>query len=383
MCVTGPSNQLDVDNRPSVGLGVTGPYATVGLGYAPIFSLRSALDDNERSRTILHTGFANVTVAGSQLSLTLGVSGSLGTQSFATLVLPVNDPTARPDPMVSRLDFIPTVQTVEVLTETSTLSLGYMWNHRWHSSASAGYTISGGRGEDAQRLIPQQKTVHADLGTDYAVSHVDRVSASVGVSQMHLSNGNEFIGMPVSGSWSHTFSATSSGQLNGGINATKSATGSLCEPGAPQLPGTVGPGMCTRVLSVYPTTGASFSDVLLRQQGLGVTLGLGMSLSPVVTSLTGELQERAQGTAGVTTTILEHTTITASFDGAGTFPPNDNEVRVLGAGVTFSHTLDKLVDVTAGYRSAWQESRDPRVGTLPRQWSAFLGLNVRAPAVAF
>jgi hypothetical protein len=373
---------VDLDNRPAIQLGLTMPEVNVSLGYAPIFSVRSAFDDRQRTSLVLHSGYLTAGYGTHRFQVSLGVSGTLGTQSFTRLITAPVNPAAPVDPTRSQIDFLPPVQAVDVLTTTVGGGVGYQWSHRWNSTLSAAYSVAGGRGEEAQALLPQSKVISAGVSTGFAATPIDQLTSNLTGTNTRTSNNNEYTGLQLGVSWGHRLSPTAASQLTLGTSAYRAVNGLGCSDAGAAMAPTMAI-VCTRETTVYPTAAGALSMGLLRERDFNVGLGLGASVVPAVTALTGRLQQRVQGTATVSATILEDSTVALSFDSAQTVPRDEHEVRVIGVGITVGHRLSKLVDVTAGYRTAWQQSNDPALGELPQQWSAFLGLSLRAPPLAF
>jgi hypothetical protein len=363
----GHGTEYDVEGAPLLDLSLRSGRDELALGYSPTFTLRSAFRDEQRAFTILHNAFGRFVLAGPQWRLTLGQTLSFGDLSFATLRTPISlDPAAPRDPTAPRIDLIPTDRFVAVLSETTSAQFALDWTRRLRSALGASYSISGGRGARAQMLMPRIKTATAELTTDYDLGHGDALGAGSTLSNIRTSNGHEYWLLGLFGRANHQFSTGLSGQLILG------ATGVRREDELHRTHTTV-----------EPTGAATLTIEFVHERDLAASLALGASLAPAVTGLTGELQQRAQGS---TTFLLQidEVRFSATADASQTLPADDpHAARIIGAAAGVTYTPAPFIDLVAEYRSAWQSAHDPMIASLPRQWIASVGVTLRAPTVHF
>jgi hypothetical protein len=360
---------IDVENGAMAVATLAWAPAHARLGYGPQYTLVDAFDERERARILMQTGFAGVSFGGRGYALSLNATGSLGSQSFSRLVSAPADPQAAPDPAAARVDFLPrNNEPLPISSLSGGATLSCQWSGRWSSAWSAMYSVSGGRGAEAQAVLPQQRTATAGVSTTYAASHTDQVSGSLEAVNTRTSNGLDYSGLGVTLGWSVRLAPRSGLRLSAGAIGGRQRQ----------------PDMPVARFTMEGTASGVVTSELLRARDLLVSLSLGASVAPQVASLTGTRQQRTQGAGTVTAQLFRRTTVAATVDATQTLPLEDpHEARILGAGLAVSQRAGDLVDLVAGYRSAWQQSRDPFIASLPRQWFAYIGLALRTPTLAF
>jgi hypothetical protein len=227
-------------------------------------------------------------------------------------------------------------------------------------------------------VLPQQKTANAEASLEHDLAPGQTGKLSLVADNIRTSNGQgqgvDYTALGLRLGWGRTLVRGATlflqGGVVGGLHERQGGDGAMGPPG--------------RSTIFHPTAAANLSLPLVRSRGLEVSLGWGAGLSPQVTSLSGEVQQRVEGATTLSVRILERTTAAATCDVVQTLPIDDpREARLVGAGLNVAHKVAELVDLNAGYRSAWQHSRDPSVGSLPRQWFAYLGVSLRAPPLKF
>jgi hypothetical protein len=362
---TGPT-AYDLDAAPSAALAMDFGRTEASFGYTPLFTARNAFDDVNRVTLVLHSGYAGVVHAGRGYRLSLTQGGAIGTQSFTTLVTTPINPSAMPSPTMSRIDVLPPVQTVRTMSSSTVASLGYDLTGRLRSSLSASYTIAGGLGATAQMTLPQNKTAGAFLELDYRLSRAHQFGTGLNFTSTAMSNGFEYLVLAVPLEWTYQLRAGSQLSAGTGVMGIR----------------TIEPFRTPRYTLAITGQGAGSTD-LYRKRGMALTAAVGASIAPAVTALTGVMQQRLSGTAALVFT-WQRLTVTVNGDGSQSIPTDDpSSYRILGIGASASYSPFELMDLSTGYRSAWQTAQDPRIPSLPRQWNAYVALTLRAPPVRF
>jgi hypothetical protein len=356
--------EYDLSGSPSVQLALREGRLDFSLGYTPFFTLRAIGDPVDQATLLMHNGSGSVGYRGPGYHLLLSEGVAYGTQSFLTLRTTPLDPNAPKDPTAANIELIPTAQTLRTFSEATTFTGVYEWSRRWRSSALATYAITGGLGAAAEQFVPQQRMASVGLSNDYLVTHDDHFSMGATVADVHVSNGYTHLTGAIELGWAHQFTPRLAGQLFGGGFAARTTSRDF-----------------TPYYLLTLTTGGSGTAQLIRRGKMALAANAGVAVAPQVNYLTGLLQQRVQGTAGLTLRI-DRFSAGVNGDVAQTFPVSDPQaVRIVGAGANASYSVTRWLDLTASYRSAWQESHDPRIVSLPRQWSAVLGVAVRPPPI--
>lgn len=371
-----PIADFDVELTPMVALTLSSGEAgrtSLTVGYAPNFTRRS-LFRPEETTLILHNAFASIAVGGADWRVNLAQSFSLGTQSFSRLTTSPVNPNAPPTPTAPRIDLIPTVETVKIFSESTSLGLSYDWTRRWTSSMAASYGISGGWGATSRMTLPRQKIMTGTLTLDYLFTRRDRFGGMANAANVKISGGpmeiaaltgDDYWSFTAGATWHHQFSTTSSGQLMVGTVALRSV-----------------PVYGDRYVPLL-TVAASGNLELIKFRKFITVLTMGAALVPAVNALNGIMQQRAQGTGSLVTTI-DRLSISVNGDVAQSIPPGHKYAyRIVGAGASVTYRPALWIDVGADYRSAWQSANDPRVASLPRLWSASIFATLRGPPLRF
>lgn len=364
----------DLDLSSGLGGTVTEGRFNLSLGYAPLLTLRD-VNAEQRSSLVMHTGYLSMGYAEREWSLSLSQSFSVGTTSFRGLrTTPVN-PMVMPNPMTSRVDLVPGVETAKIFNESTSGSFGYRWDPRVSSTLTGGYSITGGSGS-SQVAYPQMRFASAGLGSSYTMSSVDTVGAQLDSARVSTRGGTMraaanqpvtrspdhlYYTLSLAATWSHRFSTISGMSLSGGAAGYTTTT----------------PGF-TPYYSLALTGGGAVDTQLVRGRGYTISTGLGMYLGPALNPLAATMQQRATGTGRISLTMRRFS-LNANGDGTQTFPRSDpGATRLFSAGIGANYTPFELVDVLAEYRSTWQTVAST---SIPRLWVVFVGIGVRAPPI--
>jgi hypothetical protein len=366
--LVGPGSEQDVDQNPALGLAITsGKYLGLSLAYTPLISIHDVSRPDERATTFLHNGSVALMMSGSDYHLSLSQRASFGTQSFATLQPPAIDPNAPVNPTMPHLELIPAVQTAPIVSLGSRAGFDYNWNRQWQSGLSAFYSVSGGRGAEAQKTLPLVKSYGAAATTGVVLSRDDRMGVNVNVGKSEtsgLQHGN-YVTLMASMGWSHQFWRGFSGQLTLGGYGDRSTN----------------PGFTPRY--TLSTTGLlALSVDFVRQRNFAIWAAVGGSVVPAINQLTGALERRFQGTGGLFAQV-DQLTFNVGGDVTESLPQSDPQaVRLFGFNGGVRYLPSPLITISAEYRTAWQSARDPLLSR-GQVWSALVGVALRAPPTKF
>ena len=356
------STGYDVDLGTGIGVSLTEARFNLSLGYGPNLTLRDVAGD-QRTSQVMHGAYLSSGYAGRGYSLTLSESLSFGTTSFRGLRTAPLDPMAMPNPMTSRVELVPGVETVKVFNESTRGTFNYKWDPRVDSTLGAGYSITGGSGSNTQVVYPQIRTASAETSTGYNMSGYDSTGLSLSFSRTTTHGGTTQAGPTapamrspdylyysagLSLSWAHRFSTVTTSSLSVGAAGYNTR-----QPGF------------TDYYSLALTGGGNIDALLVRGPGYTLTGGLGGSVGPQVNQLGGQMQRRASGT-GRTNLALGDFSINANGDVAQTIPTSDPAaIRLISVRVGASWAPARLVDVNAEYRNTWQTVNG---ASIPRLW---------------
>jgi hypothetical protein len=367
----------DVDVIPGAGVSANEGRLNVSLGYAPMFNFRNVGSGNEDT-IVLHNGYFRLGYDERGFNVALTQSASLGTMAFRGLRVAPIDPKAPPDPTVSRVDPVPVNQVQRVMNLSTGLSAGYRWDARLNSGASGYYSVGGGWGAEARKTLAQIRTIGGGISTSYQLTGTDSTGADLNASDIRTHGGLlqvdatgqpvpspdfEYMTLNLNLNWRHRFSALSTGSLSGGAYGYSSTP-----PGR------------TRLYTVAIAASGSYDTQLAREGRWVFSGGAGAGVGPTVNSLSGQIQQRVQGSGRLTASLME-LSITAIADGTQSFPVDDPQaIRVVGVGVGAGYAVTKFMDLGLDYRNAWQSTP---VSPVTHMWTAFLTMSLRAPPVRF
>jgi len=356
---------LDLETTPSVVVKLDWPKSNVAVGYGPQFLVRDVFEDPQRS--LLHVGYASYGHSGPRYHFSLTEAVSYGTQSMLTLGF-LAPPQAMPAPSAAPpLNQLRRNQPVNVASESTSATLEYAWSHRWLSTFTASYGIAGGRDAESRQTLPRTRTTAVGSSLDYKLGRHDQLDSGVGLNHSLVSTGYDNWTVALSETWKHKLTKELASAVGAGIGwyTSKDAKG-------------------IRNSGVFPvaTAGLEGTWILTRRRSYAVTLQAGSSITPTVNMYTGTLQQRAQvgSTVGI---VGKKSALSFTLYGARAIPLSsaDDSVTTIGAGLLATHNPAKFMQISAGYRNAWQVSSGP--DTIPQLWIAFVALTLYAPPVHF
>jgi len=359
---------LDLETTPAATVRLDWAKSNVAVGYGPRFMIRDFFEDRES--LLLHGAYASYGQSGPRYHLTLTEAVSYGTQSMITLAfLAPPQVTGAPNaaPPVNQLG---PVETVKVASEATAATLEYAWSHRWASTFTASYGFSGGADPVERTKLPRIRTANAGATLDYALGKHDGLGTGVGVSRSLVSTGSNTWTAIVEETWRH--------KLNKELTSAVSAGFGWFSAQDPQG---------TRTSGLFPVASVELDGawIILRRRSYAVTLQAGSSITPVVNMYTGTLQQRAQvnSTLGIQG---KKSSLSFTLSAARALPLSEadlDSVSLIGAGILATHNPAKFMQISAGYRNAWQVASGGQGNTYPQLWTAFVGLTLYAPPVRF
>jgi hypothetical protein len=367
----------DIDVIPGAGVSANEGRLALSLGYAPAFNFRNVGTANQDT-IVLHTGYLRLGYDQRGFAISLTQSASLGTMAYRGLRAAPVDPKTPPNQMMSHVDLVPVNEVQRVLNETTSLSASYRWDPRLSSGMGAWYSIGGGWGSAAQTTLPQIRTAGGNISSSYQITAADASSLDLGSSNIRTHGGilqvdatgqpvpapdYEYWTLSLTTDWRHRFSPLSMGSLSVGAYGYSTV-----------------PTGRTRLFTLAISGGGSYDTQLAREGRWVFSGGVGAGVGPTVNTLTGQIQQRVQGSGRVTASMQE-LSLTASADGTQSFPTDSPQAtRLVGVGVGAGYTVTRYMDLSVDYRNAWQTSN---VSPVTHIWTAFLTMSLRAPPVRF
>jgi hypothetical protein len=366
--------EFDLNTVPALGITLQDGRHGFSGGYAPDLTFRSLLHPEDRKLLTLHRAYLGYAYGGPGYTISLNQSASVGNQTYWALRTTPIDPNIKIDPTVPRIDLLPAAATLRVFNESTAASLDYRWSARWNSQFSANYAISGGLDHISRLVLPQQRIGTGGVAAGYLATKADNVGAGITASNIHTSLGTEYWTLALQGSWNHRFAADVSGSLSVGAMGART-------------PVATGPADYT--VNLLGTASGNVGLYKGRRTSLG--LGFGGGLTSGVGTYNGLLQQRVQGSAGLTA-VVGPLGAAANVDASQTLPPDDpNATRIIGAGGGLNYTPAPFISFYADYRSAWQHANIPMNATgpqaqlinIPYTWFLSFGVSLHAPAYRF
>jgi hypothetical protein len=390
---------IDLNTMPAGEMTFLFRHSAFSFGYGPLLTLQDAFRP-ESTFLYLHAAHATYGRSWRRYQLSLAENVTLGEKNFSNLTSLTAPPaatapsataapgatgaagaTAAPGaaPMPGAMpgammasttspsgQLQPANRPLWIFTENTTAALGHAISHRTSISFSVGYGVSGGLREEDRQYLVQQRSETAGLTLGYRLSTRDGLGATGGVTRTETSNGFEHLVVIESGTYTHAINRRLTGNIGAGVAQDWSR--------GPDGKWTFTP---------YPTASAGLTGELYayRRRSYTLTVSFGSTLAPSVNPITGELRETLSGGLNVLW-AGSRTTVSGTMSAAQTFPVDDTSARFVGLGLVASHKLGALVDVSAGYATALQISQDARL-SFSRQWVAFAGITIRAPAISF
>ncbi|MET0340714.1 MAG: hypothetical protein ABW252_06915 [Polyangiales bacterium] len=367
----GETPAFDLDTAPEVSGTLAFRRTQLRADYAPRLTLRDVPED-DRAIYTLHNAAAAIRHVTPRFSLALGQTLSIGRQYFSNLgVLGIpaqtgTGETAVPTDSVTAtgVSLLPGVRSLRMWSQQSLASVAYQWTPRWSTELRGSYLIAGGRGEVEQLLQPRRREGNAAFGLGYRISRRQLFSSVATFSRVLISNGFEHWLAGVGEDWDMQWSRTLRSSVNvGGVwRRTERPDG-------------------TEKTSFVPDAGAGLSYEAARGT-YNLTLDANGAVSPLINTLTGELQLAGRGQlAG---NLRWHdTSCSLSVDAYQTIPPNrDLATRLIGGGLIVGQLLTTWLSIGGAARLQHQRLEGSTL-TLPLQWALSASLRAEVPTLYF
>jgi hypothetical protein len=373
---------LDLNTTPRAELRFYGSQSSFNLGYSPSFAWLDVTRDGELA--ILHSANAVFAWSTRRLRLSLGVTGSIGRQSFLALTQsPVTAPTTSdtaPPPTTgapadgsdtpaptSASPFFPQQEIVYTGSLSGWLGMSYELSRRWSISSRIGYEVSGGLG-DSEQSIPLRRGPTADASAGYRWTRRDTLTTSLAAAQIVVpSRGSRFTSISALEDWSHRFARRTQGNVGAGATYLRSRdTGNSEADNSLLASGVIG----------FTQGWLVERDALVAFIARGA---LGTEYNPVL----GVVNQRVNGEAGLSWTNGP-ASVACSGQVSQSLPLDALDAALAyGASVTGGYQLADPVALSIG--GGWTHQVLPSqvvVTTIsPDQWRAFVALSLVAPVL--
>jgi hypothetical protein len=349
----GPAS-VDVETVITGGLTLRSRRFRFALGYSPHLTIWD-VGTAAAQPTVAHTGQARAEWIGRRARLSLEEVGSYGGMNLA-----VSSPSPGPEGQPPSAGLVPSSQILQFASSTTTLAAG-LTLQRWTFAARAGYQISGGADADARRTLPLLAGPFGEASAGYALSRVDHAVATLTASETTALSGPEAVLVDASLSDRHRWSGATETWLTAGVSGGRMTIAPLASPSS----------------AAYPVAEIG---VARRVVALGrVSVQASARLAPIISPLTGLIDERAQVSLGESYQ-RERFTTGASLNASRSVPASGPfATSVFNGQLGAGYGVTKLVAFDAGVRGIWQ--RQEATGATLSMATLFIGVTLRAPPV--
>jgi hypothetical protein len=368
---------MDVRTAPASTLSFTRGRSALSLSYSPSFAWLNVTRDPEL--VVLHTASIDYSWSMPRLSLTLGLSGTLGSQSFLTVGLatestpPVdaNVPAPAGMPPVTPTDtaFRPQQEIVRTGSLRASLDGTYVLSRRWTASAGVAYIVSGGLGESSD-VLPLRKGPQGRFALAYALTRRDTLTTSAnGSVDTVRERGSRFITVGALESWSHRFAPLTQGSVGLGVTYLRSRASARA----------------SHENSVLGAGDLAFSQGWLLEARARLTFTANAGLGTAYNQVLGVVTQQARANAGLGW-AKDRTSLGVVFQVAQTLPLDAPDAALgYGGSANVGYDVADPIQLRAG--GSWSRQKLPNAVTAPGfrndQWQAFIGVNLAAPVMTF
>lgn len=371
---------VDLQTTGNAALTLTGKRSSFGLAYNPSVGVVDVTHDPQH--TLFHGARATYSYSHNRLTLTLGVGGSIGRQSYLTVagVAPAQDKPANPPatgaPGAAMMPgqaqngtttgYLVRRQVVNAGSANAAFGMTYVLTRRWSIAGNLGFVIGGGLG-DSEEVLPKYYGPSAGATATYQLTRLDTLATSLNTSYTKVPTlGSRFVTSTLLETWGHRWSKRTATTLGVGVTHLRSR----------------------------PNAEADYSDSILFAGNIGIThmrpLGENETLSLFAsTGLTtpynpvlGIVQQTLNEAAGVTW-HKDRTTLGATATASQSLPlDSPTATRFVGLGATAGYRLAEYVGLQLG--AAWFKQVLPAANAaadVPAQWLIFAGVALGAPPI--
>lgn len=267
-----PQPVAEAEIAPSAILRYQAHAYRLSLTYAPRFTIRQI--ETGAAFEPLNGGSLEVGWRGRRAAVSATGDATYGTASFTSIALQT------PAPEGGTLQRFPQGGSVAYASARASVAVTYQATRRLALQITGEGAASGGADAPSRVRIPFQVGPRLTLGADVAATRSDRATTSINASYETFSSGAEAGVATVSEAWRRAWTRRTDTSIGAGV------AGSWSHPA----------GTALSRLALYPTAEATVASRLPAER-LDVRLSLG--IAPVIDRLTGQVDERLQGAAGV------------------------------------------------------------------------------------
>lgn len=357
----------DLETIPDLRLALWSRRLRFAVAYAPRLTLWD-IGSSAQQFTQMQAGDVRLEWKGRRVQLSISESASYGGVSFAaSSVSPgpaAADPTVTPpvSPQLPSFQPFPQPSIIQYMSSSTTLD-ARLTLRRWAFQAYAGYQLSGGADKAARAVLPLQTGPLGEVSASYSVSRQDQIVTTLTGSETSFSTGPEMILAGVTLGHRHQWARGTETRLTAGVSEARMRADSNS----------------AHTFTTYPVAELAFERRGVPGGRVGVLAGA--RIAPVVNRLFGFVEERVEGTLGVTyerRRLATRGSISASRSVPATGP---NATTLFGGELGAGYAVTRGVAFDGGARCLWQ--RQESTGAAFVQGTFFVGVTLRAPQVRF
>jgi hypothetical protein len=364
---------LDLENTPSLQLGLDWPTTRFEADYAPRIYWLDLLGPGASPTLLLQSAALRAEWRRPRYVLRLEQTVSYGDQDFTYGASGVAlEEAAMPAPagggptMPAELDLLPRAAVVRVADEETSASLRHEWSRRWSSTFEASFGISGGADAAAQVFLPRLRTTRLEASLDFRRSLRDELGTDLILAHVDTSNGYEHRVSSLMEVWSVRWTPNSGGEFGAGA-ALQDSTGPA--------------GFAATEWDPAGTASAFYEHV---GQAVRTRLQWEMGYRPDVDVITGTLQSRVFTTAraGV---LIDRSSVQLVLGAAQTIPRDaPDATELISADLAFEQRLLDWLALQLGGQIMRQRLSSPSaLAAAGTRWLLYGGLEAETPEMRF
>jgi len=358
---------LDLESTIDAEMAMDWRRESLRLSYEPRFTLWD-MNVSMIQGTVFNSGSLHAEWRPGLAHLSLDQTAGYGGMNLASVALvsaPGATPTAPP-----LINVVPVSRVLNYAASSTTLSARADLR-RWTLGSTVTFQLSGGADAEAQTYLPFQYGPVGEIRADYAASHVAHLITVASAQNNAFSFGPETTLAGGEERWHHDWSRYTQTQFSLGASAGRVRAG----PAAPSED------------SAYPVAEATVEH----RRGFGqerFRLLATARVSPMVNPLLGTIDERLQGTLGVTWTHRK-LALAGLLAAQQTLPPDASDaIQLFTAEARATYEAYPSLSFDGGVRGMVQNAMQPMAGSPPieatfLQAIVFVGVTIRAPVARF
>lgn len=346
---------IDLETAPALALRLRARTWELALGYTPRFTLRQL--DHPPLPEVYHRGAIDLGWRYRRVVAAIHGDASYGTTSFTSLSI---TPQGAGSGEVVQL---PPGTSIGYTASRAAFTMRYVATRRLSLGGRFEYAASGGADAIARAVVPYQEGPTGALDAEVALTRTDRLTTSLSLTRAQFTPGPDDASLEALVTWRHLASRRTSVTLSAGATGVYQR---LSIGAAPSR-------------SVYAVAEADFD---YRRPPARLEARLSLRLAPVVSWLSGIVDERAQATASATYRPLPRMSVRGQLGVAQSVPiAEDGALTVALAEAAIAAKASPAVEIELGTRGAWQKTRGAAAS--PLQWVVFAGATFTAPTLRF